>query len=95
MRAPGAIGNFRYRQPPGDYEDINDAERLAEDPTFRMLASRERSEGEGLPFSGHLREVDARNEGVGGPEGHRERRASRLPGYRQRNGSGDTVSQRS
>ena len=26
------------------YEDINDAERLAEDPTFRMLASRERRE---------------------------------------------------
>ena len=25
-----------------DYEDINGAERLAEDPTFRMLASRER-----------------------------------------------------
>lgn len=24
------------------YEDTNDAERLAEDPTFRMLASRER-----------------------------------------------------
>lgn len=24
------------------YEDINDAERLAEDPAFRMLASRER-----------------------------------------------------
>ena len=27
------------------YEDTNDAERLAEDPTFRMLASRERREG--------------------------------------------------
>src|SRR5438132_8413852 len=27
-----------------DYEDTNDAERLAEDPTFRMLASRERRE---------------------------------------------------
>src|SRR5213593_1669933 len=26
------------------YEDTNDAERLAEDPTFRMLASRERRE---------------------------------------------------
>jgi hypothetical protein len=26
------------------YEDINDAERLAVDPTFRMLASRERRE---------------------------------------------------
>ena len=26
------------------YEDTNDAERLAEDPTFRMLASRERWE---------------------------------------------------
>ena len=26
------------------YEDINDAERLAQDPTFRMLASRERRE---------------------------------------------------
>lgn len=26
------------------YEDTNDAERLAEDPTFRMLASRERTE---------------------------------------------------
>src|SRR2546422_4447069 len=26
------------------YEDTNDAERLAEDPTFRMLASRERQE---------------------------------------------------
>src|SRR5262249_61210276 len=26
------------------YEDANDAERLAEDPTFRMLASRERRE---------------------------------------------------
>jgi len=26
----------------GGYEDTNDAERLAEDPTFRMLASRER-----------------------------------------------------
>src|SRR3981081_551007 len=26
------------------YEDTNDAERLAEDPTFRMLASRERGE---------------------------------------------------
>ena len=25
------------------YEDTNDAERLAEDPAFRMLASRERS----------------------------------------------------
>ena len=25
------------------YEDTNDAERLAEDPTFRMLASRERA----------------------------------------------------
>src|SRR2546425_12761647 len=29
------------------YEDINDAERLAEDPTFRMLASRERRETSG------------------------------------------------
>jgi len=28
----------------GGYEDTNDAERLAEDPTFRMLASRERRE---------------------------------------------------
>src|SRR6266536_3210732 len=27
------------------YEDTNDAERLAEDPMFRMLASRERREG--------------------------------------------------
>jgi hypothetical protein len=27
-----------------DYEDTNDAERLAEDPTFRMLASRRRRE---------------------------------------------------
>src|SRR2546426_4712565 len=27
-----------------DYEDTNDAERVAEDPTFRMLASRERRE---------------------------------------------------
>src|SRR6202022_1950914 len=26
------------------YEDTNDAERLAEDPTFRMLASRKRRE---------------------------------------------------
>jgi hypothetical protein len=26
------------------YEETNDAERLAEDPTFRMLASRERRE---------------------------------------------------
>jgi hypothetical protein len=26
------------------YEDTNDAERLAEDPTFRILASRERQE---------------------------------------------------
>jgi len=26
------------------YEDTNDAERLAEDPAFRMLASRERRE---------------------------------------------------
>src|SRR5262249_59915316 len=26
------------------YEDTNDAERLAEDPTFRMLASRERGD---------------------------------------------------
>src|SRR3989442_10721208 len=30
------------------YEDTNDAERLAEDPTFRMLASRERR-GTGVP----------------------------------------------
>ncbi len=27
-----------------EYEDTNDAERLAEDPAFRMLASRERRE---------------------------------------------------
>ncbi len=30
------------------YEDTNDAERLAEDPTFRMLASRERRETSAL-----------------------------------------------
>src|ERR1700738_962272 len=29
------------------YEDTNDAERLAEDPTFRMLASRARRGGRG------------------------------------------------
>ncbi len=32
-----------YSRPAG-YEDTNDAERLAEDPAFRMLASRERRE---------------------------------------------------
>src|SRR6266436_3753081 len=32
-----------YSRPAG-YEDTNDAERLAEDPSFRMLASRERRE---------------------------------------------------
>jgi hypothetical protein len=32
-------------------------ERLAKDPASRRLASRERSEGEGLPYSGHPREV--------------------------------------
>src|SRR5258707_11249445 len=33
------------------YEDTNDAERLAEDPTFRMLASRERRATRGPPPS--------------------------------------------
>src|SRR2546425_6436682 len=33
------------------YEDTNDAERLAEDPTFRMLASRERRETSGAVTS--------------------------------------------
>lgn len=33
------------------YEDTNDAERLAEDPTFRMLASRERRQGHPLTHS--------------------------------------------
>src|SRR5256712_3372007 len=33
------------------YEDTNDAERLAEDPTFRMLASRERRGTSNAPTS--------------------------------------------
>src|SRR5258708_26902874 len=39
-----------YNRLPG-YEDTNDAERLAEDPTFRMLASRERRAGDRAPTS--------------------------------------------
>jgi hypothetical protein len=39
----GYNGQFPYSRLAG-YEDTNDTERLAEDPTFRMLASRERRE---------------------------------------------------
>ena len=42
------------------YEDTNDAERLAEDPTFRMLASRERRESSvALTSTLHWFETDA------------------------------------
>src|SRR3989442_13542426 len=42
------------------YEDTNDAERLAEDPTFRMLASRERRGTRVAPTSTpHWVETDA------------------------------------
>src|SRR3984893_330295 len=45
------------------YEDTNDAERLAEDPTFRMLASRERREGRGaLTSTLHWLETDVLTE---------------------------------
>jgi hypothetical protein len=52
IRAADTIGSFRCRTCSASpstaawrgYEDTNDAERLAEDPTFRMLASRERRE---------------------------------------------------
>src|SRR2546430_3174230 len=41
------------------YQDTNDAERLAEDPTFRMLASRERRETSvALTSTLHLFETD-------------------------------------
>ena len=41
------------------YEDTNDAERLAEDPTFRMLASRERRDtGVALTSTLHWFETD-------------------------------------
>src|SRR2546427_9389648 len=41
------------------YEDTNDAERLAEDPTFRMLASRERRGTSGGPTpTPHLFETE-------------------------------------
>jgi hypothetical protein len=43
IRGPDTIANSRCRTSSG-YEDTNDAERVAEDPTFRMLASRERRE---------------------------------------------------
>jgi hypothetical protein len=42
------------------YEDTNDAERLAEDPTFRMLASRERrNTSVALTSTSHWFETDA------------------------------------
>src|SRR5229473_2735834 len=45
------------------YEDTNDAERLAEDPTFRMLASRERREtGVALTSTLHWFETDVLTE---------------------------------
>jgi Transposase DDE domain group 1 len=40
---PDLFGQSIYSRPAG-YADTNDAERLTEDPTFRMLASRERRE---------------------------------------------------
>ena len=43
------------------YEDTNDAERLADDPTFRMLASRERRETSvALTSTLHWFETDVR-----------------------------------
>src|SRR3982074_3762610 len=45
------------------YEDTNDAERLAEDPTFRMLASGQRRETSGArPSTLHWFETDALTE---------------------------------
>src|SRR5260370_30991961 len=45
------------------YEDANDAERLAEDPTFRMLASRERRDTSvALPSTLHWFETDVLTE---------------------------------
>jgi hypothetical protein len=42
------------------YEDTNDAERMADDPTFRMLASRERRETSGaLTSTLHWFETEA------------------------------------
>ena len=43
VRLPDLFRQSIYSRLAG-YEDTNDAERLAEDPTFRMLASRERRE---------------------------------------------------
>jgi hypothetical protein len=56
------------------YEDTNDAERLAEDPTFRMLASRERRETSvALTSTLHWFETDVLTE-----ERTRSHRAARL-----------------
>ena len=68
-RAPDTISNSLCRTSSASpiysrlagYEDTNDAERLAEDPTFRILAARERREtGVALTSALHWFATDVR-----------------------------------